>query len=267
MNQSPMAQFEQDDVLDAIDWNVDASTASTHALAAELDLDLGWLHEPSPSALAHAAAAGAEVGATIDLDLMPSRSAPVAGAFGVDFDYDIHLALLAPTESVHAVLFYDDELVRVREVARFVCEGLRAGEHIFLVLTPSIAKAVRAALPADLLAAAERADSITIADAESVLDLLISDGMLDHAAFDEHVAARMRRFQSERQEVFVYGEAVTLLWAAGNVVAALELEHLWNELQKTIPFNVLCSYPRTLVADSSEDFTRVSACHTEVHAI
>jgi hypothetical protein len=43
--------------------------------------------------------------------------------------------------------------------------------------------------------------------------------------------------------VRVFGEMVSLLWDAGLIDAAVELEVLWNELGVQYPFSLLCAYP------------------------
>jgi hypothetical protein len=51
--------------------------------------------------------------------------------------------------------------------------------------------------------------------------------------------------------VRVYGEMVALLWADGQVAAALELEDLWNELGRRLPFSLFCGYPEQAVAPAA----------------
>ena len=43
--------------------------------------------------------------------------------------------------------------------------------------------------------------------------------------------------------VRAFGEMVALLWAEGNHAAAIRLEGLWNELQKSHSFSLFCAYP------------------------
>jgi anti-anti-sigma factor len=45
---------------------------------------------------------------------------------------------------------------------------------------------------------------------------------------------------------------VALLWDAGQVTLALELEALWNGLAAELPFALLCGYPDRLLAQHSE---------------
>lgn len=252
-----MAAFAQHGLLDAIDWNVDAPGTAKPALGEHLELDLGSLHTPSPAVLAHAAAARAEVGAIIDFDLLPG---PVVAALPADVDVP------APTAGDHAVLFYDDDAVWLREMVRFVAEGIRAQQPVFLVLTPTMEEALRAELPAEQLAAAERSGSLVISGAQQVLDVVITDGMFDLTAFTEQIVPGIQKLYADHGVFRTSGQAVTLLWESGNVPAALELEHQWNLLQKSIPFTMLCAYPRTLLDERADGVELVTACHSAVLA-
>jgi len=44
------------------------------------------------------------------------------------------------------------------------------------------------------------------------------------------------------REVRAYGEMVALLWDAGDVLGAIELEKLWNELARDLNFSLWCAH-------------------------
>jgi|SRR6185437_3922274 len=56
---------------------------------------------------------------------------------------------------------------------------------------------------------------------------------------------------------------VALLWDAGQVALALELEALWNDLPARLPFALLCGYPAGLLAadDDREAAAVQHVCH------
>lgn len=58
----------------------------------------------------------------------------------------------------------------------------------------------------------------------------------------------------------------TLLWDAGLIDAAVELEALWNELGVQYPFWLLCAYPAQPAACASQldALTEVCHAHTQV---
>ena len=54
---------------------------------------------------------------------------------------------------------------------------------------------------------------------------------------------------------------VALLWDAGQVTLALELEELWNDLGSRLPFALLCAYPARLLADDANPAGLEAVCH------
>jgi serine/threonine-protein kinase RsbW/stage II sporulation protein AB (anti-sigma F factor) len=83
---------------------------------------------------------------------------------------------------------------------------------------------------------------LVVLDARATLDSLMVDGAPDAGAFDALVGSVVRRAASGRTQVVAFGEMVALLWDAGEVVAALELERLWNALGEVVAFSLLCGY-------------------------
>jgi anti-sigma regulatory factor (Ser/Thr protein kinase) len=59
---------------------------------------------------------------------------------------------------------------------------------------------------------------------------------------------------------------VSLLWDEGHVVAAIELEALWNDLARMLPFSLLCAYraDSVLGAGQADALARVCASHSSV---
>ena len=61
--------------------------------------------------------------------------------------------------------------------------------------------------------------------------------------------------------VSVYGEMVGLLWSQGRAAAAMRLEEHWNELQRELPFSLLCGY----LIDGSPDSTDLDTIRHAPH--
>jgi anti-sigma regulatory factor (Ser/Thr protein kinase) len=61
--------------------------------------------------------------------------------------------------------------------------------------------------------------------------------------------------------VRAFGEMVAVLWEAGDVLAAIELEKLWNELADELPFSLLCGYPSASVATPQHAEALREVCH------
>jgi anti-sigma regulatory factor (Ser/Thr protein kinase) len=67
--------------------------------------------------------------------------------------------------------------------------------------------------------------------------------------------------------VRAFGEMVALLWAAGDVAGAIELEALWNDLAEVREFSLLCAYSMSALAghDDLGSVGRVCELHSSVH--
>ncbi|MHB8671661.1 MAG: ATP-binding protein, partial [Acidimicrobiales bacterium] len=94
-------------------------------------------------------------------------------------------------------------------------------------------------------------------------------GRPDPELFDAVIGELIRTASDgTRRAVRAYGEMVSLLWDAGQVNAAIELEELWNELRTALPFSLFCSYG-VAPTDAPEDIEarrRVCHLHTAVLA-
>ena len=67
-------------------------------------------------------------------------------------------------------------------------------------------------------------------------------------AFFEVIGGVIRDAVGTGRPVRAYGEMVALLWEAGDVLAAIDLETLWNELASELPFALYCAYHSESVA-------------------
>jgi hypothetical protein len=151
----------------------------------------------------------------------------------------------------HVVHFYgaDDELAN--NVGRYLADGIRSGEGVVVVATAPHRLAFEARLARDGLDAdRERgAGRLLTMDASGLLDGFLADGRLDHDRFEAAASALIGRAAAGGRPVRVYAEMVALLWDAGDVALAIELEDLWNKLGARLPFCLLCGYPDSVLAE------------------
>jgi anti-sigma regulatory factor (Ser/Thr protein kinase) len=168
----------------------------------------------------------------------------------------------------HAVLFYesDDELVET--VVRHLVDGLGKGERAVVVATAAHIEAFEAALARTAIdMAGARASGLWLTfDASDALSRFLVGDRPDPDAFAAEMGDLIRRVADSGHSIRLYGEMVALLWDAGQVAAAIELEDLWNELGQTVPFSLLCAYPVTSVThqDDEDSFHRLCHCHSTV---
>jgi hypothetical protein len=144
----------------------------------------------------------------------------------------------------HSVLFYDDDDELLRELTAYVSDGLAGNGRSIVIATAAHREALMAALPSRLLLPAEVEGRFLTLDAGQTLSLFMRDGHPDADLFAQTVGTQVRANVTETGTLSAYGEMVAVLWRAGNFVGALQLEELWNDLQRSTPFALLCAYPR-----------------------
>jgi hypothetical protein len=169
---------------------------------------------------------------------------------------------LALSSVGHAVQFYDSDSELAGSVARYLGAGLAAGDPVMIVATAPHRVAFEASLTAlgfDV-GAAKAEGRLLALDAAETLSGLLTDDKLDPVRFDVTVGALVRKAVTPGQTIRIYAEMVALLWDAGRVFDALELERLWNDLGARFPFSLLCGYSARLLTDQDARDAVAEAC-------
>jgi anti-sigma regulatory factor (Ser/Thr protein kinase) len=144
----------------------------------------------------------------------------------------------------HVVQFYDRESELGPAVGAYLTQAVRAGEVSIVIATPEHRTAFERELAAASVALDEvdRDGMIVWLDAAATLARCMSDGRIDRAAFRSAVGSTVRAAGRTGRAIRAYGEMVALLWDAGDVLGAIELEKLWNELAAELEFSLWCAY-------------------------
>lgn len=153
----------------------------------------------------------------------------------------------------HIVQFYEHDSELVASVVPYLAAGLRAGETAIVVAGDAHLRAFTQGLAAtgiEVPSVGGARGGLVALDAARTLASLTVDGQLDGEAFAAIVGGRVRRAAASGRRVRVYGEMVALLWQAGDVLGAIKLEEMWNELARDLPFALFCSYPAAAVEGS-----------------
>lgn len=145
----------------------------------------------------------------------------------------------------HGVVPYASEAELVADVAEYISEALILGDRALVIATAQRRVAVLERLAPEVRRVAEQSGLMSVLDAQETLGLISREGVPDSELFDLHVGAVVRSTIKGNAGLSVYGEMVSLLWRAGNVIGALKLEDLWNSLQRKCNFSLLCAYPLT----------------------
>jgi hypothetical protein len=167
----------------------------------------------------------------------------------------------------HAVRFYGSADELPDRVSQFLGAGLAAGETVIMVATPGHRQAVEARLAAEVdVEAARVAGRYIPLNAAELMSLVLLDRRPDPASLDLVIGSLIRRALAAARAVRVYGEMSPLLWEAGHVAAALELETLWDRMARDLRLTSLCAYPGALVSGPENGAALRELCelHTAV---
>ena len=142
---------------------------------------------------------------------------------------------------VHGVHFARTHEHAVAAVVDMVCDAIDNGRAVVLVATGLHRRWIDDEL--HQRGAQLGADDLHVLDAAAALSALLVDGTPNRDRFRSVVGTLVADVVAQAPAgVSVYGEMVGLLWERGDFAAAMRLEHFWNELQREVPFSLMCGY-------------------------
>jgi hypothetical protein len=165
----------------------------------------------------------------------------------------------------HSVVFYhDNELTSL--VGSYLLEAIAEGGVAVIVATPEHRLWVNAWLMqrgVDLAAVTGNGSYIVL-DARQTMHGFVVGDWPDAAAFWTALSPILATASRRNRPVRVFGEMVALLWDAGLMQPAIELEALWNEMARQYAFSLLCAYPTAAVLgpEHSDALAQVCSAHT-----
>jgi PAS domain-containing protein len=179
---------------------------------------------------------------------------------------------MASSGHSHAVQFYENDAFLIDRVAQFVASAIETGQAAVIVATKAHRRSLARALlnrGIDIAAGEHRRLYLSL-DAGQVLAKFMVNGYPDRerclATLQKIINQANSASRAARPCAAVFGEMVALLWKRGNRASAIELERLWNELQKDHDFSLLCGYPLTDFSRThhSGPFHEICAQHSDV---
>jgi DNA-binding NarL/FixJ family response regulator len=174
----------------------------------------------------------------------------------------------------HEVQFYSDDASLLIGFSCFIEAALKAGNPVIVVVSKSHRNALFQRLQAQGLnigAAIEQGRYIQVDVADTFSTFMVND-LPDSVRFrkvaGDLVAAAARAAKGENPRVAACGECAPTLWAQGKVDAAIQLEHLWDEIAKTCNINILCGYVLSSFQREQERhiYERICAEHSAVYS-
>lgn len=168
----------------------------------------------------------------------------------------------------HVVLFYADDDELAQRVGGYLIEAIGLGGAAIVVSTREhqLSLGRRLARAGIDVAAARAAGVYTELEAAETIDQFVIGDRADAASFWATITPVIRRAAGLGQPVRIFGEMVSLLWDAGLVSTAIEVEAMWNEIGVQFPFSLVCAYPLTSVTkgDLHDPLTDVCRAHSAV---
>ena len=154
----------------------------------------------------------------------------------------------------HVVNFYDADDDIVSAIRCFVADGLRGDDTVVVIATEAHRAAIDAALIRDGIdvAGARSARRYVSIDAAATLTRVMVDSVPDESRVRAVFESLVAPDGDGGRPLRVFGEMVALLWDAGNVSAAIDLEAIWNVLAQERRFLLYCAYPSSALADHDD---------------
>jgi anti-sigma regulatory factor (Ser/Thr protein kinase) len=142
----------------------------------------------------------------------------------------------------HVVGFYGNDQVLLDQVAEYLIEGVTAGGPVLIMAAAAHCRElgewlVVRGMDCESMSAA---GAVRFVDAAETLSKVMVDGGPDADRFESVVGDLIDSSGSGR--VRVYGEMAPLLFEAGQVNAAKQLERQWNDLAARRDFTLFCAY-------------------------
>ncbi|HEX2015647.1 MAG TPA: MEDS domain-containing protein [Solirubrobacteraceae bacterium] len=169
----------------------------------------------------------------------------------------------------HVVQLYEHDHELAQTVGRHLAAAIEAGDVVVVLATEPHRQAFEAELAAagvDVARAVQERALVSL-DAAATLASLMPQGRIDAGAFERVVGTVVREAAESGRKVRAYGELVCLLWDAGDVMSAIELEQLWNELSRAARFSLVCAYrsPPLAGSEHAQAFAEICHLHSSVH--
>ncbi len=178
----------------------------------------------------------------------------------------------AKVKHSHEVHFYPDDVAFLLGLAGFVETALDAGNPVIVVATEPHRKGLLETLMArgiDGAAAMEQGLYLSL-DVYEALSTFMVDDLPDSTRFlkifGDLLSSTARAAKGKHARVAACGEFAPTLWAQGKADAAIQVEHLTDEVAKTGNVDILCGYVLNSLQRDQEShiYDRICAEHSAV---
>jgi DNA-binding NarL/FixJ family response regulator len=175
----------------------------------------------------------------------------------------------------HEAEFYSDDAAFVVGFTRFIEAALDAGNAVVAVVTESHRKSLLERLGehgVDMVAAVEEGRYVCVDVADAQASFMVND-LPDPARYmkvaGDLIAAGAKASRGDRPRVALCGECAPVLWEQGKPDAAMEAEHLCDEIATLYDVDILCGYVLNKYQREQERqiYQRICAKHSAVSSL
>jgi DNA-binding NarL/FixJ family response regulator len=172
----------------------------------------------------------------------------------------------------HVVQFHSDDASLLDSFARFIEENLKAGNAVIALTTHAHRNSLLQRLQelgVDYASAIEQGRYLPVDVAETFSTFMVN-GLPDPSRFSKAarqlIASIAKTGTNEPLRVATCGEGTQALCAQGKADAAIQVEHLWDEMAEKYDLDVLCGYLSNGFQSEQESdvYKRICAEHTTV---
>ena len=175
----------------------------------------------------------------------------------------------------HEVEFYSDDAAFVVGFTHFIEAALESGNAVIVVATESHRKSLLQRLRehrVDIGAAVEQGRYVALDVADTLSTFMVNDlpdPTLFRKVVGDLVAAAAKASRGDRPRVAACGECAPILWEQGKADAAIDVEHLCDEIAKTCDVDILCGYVLNSFQREQEShiYEKICAKHSAVSSL
>ena len=173
----------------------------------------------------------------------------------------------------HEMVVYSDDASFVDSFARGAGAALKNGDAVIVLASLSHREAILCRLQADgadMGAAIDQGRYLALDNADTLSAVMgadMPDPVRCAKMVGDLIVSGSRSAGGKNARVAFFGECAPRLLTNGDVEAAIQLEHLWDELMKRYDAYTLCGYLANAFphGESEPVFERICAHHTAVH--
>jgi CheY-like chemotaxis protein len=166
----------------------------------------------------------------------------------------------------HEVQFYSDDAAFLRGFSRFIEAALKAGNPVIVIATKSHQTSLLQKLQSsgvDIAASIEEGFYLPLDVAEALAVFMVNDlpdSVRLRKLMGDRIALAAKATKAKHPRVAACGEMAPMLWAQGRADAAIQVEHVTDEIARTCNVDILCGYVLNTFQREQESHIRERIC-------